>query len=98
MRCGCGRDPPSRSGEARPDSKSALGSLPRRLPSVPPDIRVWKRPRRCVGGIPWRNSTALAVVVGRRGHGGYTGMRLGSVAHGLLHRAECPVITVPGEA
>ncbi|MFF0108622.1 hypothetical protein [Streptomyces hirsutus] len=22
-------------------------------------------------------------------------MRLGSVVHGLLHRAECPVITVP---
>ncbi|WP_406143314.1 universal stress protein [Streptomyces sp. NBC_01012] len=42
-------------------------------------------------------SDALAVVVGRRGFGGYTGMRLGSVVHGLLHRAECPVITVPGE-
>ncbi|WP_327322616.1 universal stress protein [Streptomyces sp. NBC_01210] len=38
---------------------------------------------------------ALAVVVGRRGRGGYTGMRLGSVVHGLLHRALCPVITVP---
>ncbi|MFE9846164.1 universal stress protein [Streptomyces goshikiensis] len=40
---------------------------------------------------------ALAVVVGRRGRGGYTGMRLGSVVHGLLHRAHCPVITVPAE-
>ncbi|MFD5891735.1 universal stress protein [Streptomyces sp. NPDC060334] len=40
---------------------------------------------------------ALAVVVGRRGRGGYTGMRLGSVVHGLLHRAHCPVITVPTE-
>ncbi|MER6216802.1 universal stress protein [Streptomyces sp. NPDC001674] len=38
---------------------------------------------------------ALALVVGRRGRGGYTGMRLGSVTHGLLHRAHCPVITVP---
>ncbi|MFF3459555.1 universal stress protein [Streptomyces sp. NPDC002730] len=36
---------------------------------------------------------ALAVVVGCRGR--YTGMRLGSVVHGLLHRALCPVITVP---
>ncbi|MCX5151648.1 universal stress protein [Streptomyces sp. NBC_00320] len=38
---------------------------------------------------------ALAVVVGRRGRGGYSGMHLGSVVHGLLHRAHCPVITVP---
>ncbi|MEU4498536.1 universal stress protein [Streptomyces sp. NPDC023998] len=38
---------------------------------------------------------ALAVVVGRRGRGGYTGIQLGPVVHGLLHRALCPVITVP---
>ncbi|GAA1220690.1 universal stress protein [Kitasatospora nipponensis] len=38
---------------------------------------------------------ALAVVVGRRGHGGFTGMRLGSVPRGLLHHARCPIITVP---
>ncbi|WP_282696566.1 universal stress protein [Streptomyces sp. CC208A] len=38
---------------------------------------------------------ALAVVVGRRGHGGRTGLRLGSTVHGLLHHAACPVITVP---
>ncbi|MGW6484024.1 universal stress protein [Streptomyces sp. NPDC055059] len=40
---------------------------------------------------------ALAVVVGRRGRGGYSGMHLGSVVHGLLHRAHCPVVTVPVE-
>ncbi|MYT38170.1 universal stress protein [Streptomyces sp. SID8356] len=40
---------------------------------------------------------AEALVVGRRGDGGYLGMRLGSVVHGLLHRAPCPVITVPVE-
>ncbi|MFD9482698.1 universal stress protein [Streptomyces sp. NPDC059991] len=39
--------------------------------------------------------SALLVVVGRQGGGGYSGMKLGSVAHGLLHRAECLVITVP---
>jgi nucleotide-binding universal stress UspA family protein len=38
---------------------------------------------------------ALAVVVGRRGQGGFTGMRLGSVPHGLLHRAHCPIAIVP---
>ncbi|MCX2180090.1 universal stress protein [Streptomyces sp. SKN60] len=38
---------------------------------------------------------SLALVLGRRGRGGYSGMRLGSTVHGLLHRAMCPVITVP---
>ncbi|MFF4084699.1 universal stress protein [Streptomyces sp. NPDC001777] len=39
--------------------------------------------------------SSLALVVGRTGRGGYTGMRLGSTVHGLLHHADCPVITVP---
>ncbi|MFJ1791937.1 universal stress protein [Kitasatospora griseola] len=38
---------------------------------------------------------ALAVVVGRHGHGGLTGLRLGSVPHGLIRQALCPVVTVP---
>jgi nucleotide-binding universal stress UspA family protein len=39
--------------------------------------------------------SSLALVVGRTGRGGYTGMCLGSTVHGLLHHADCPVITVP---
>lgn len=38
---------------------------------------------------------ALAVVVGRHGRGGLTGLRLGSVPHGLVRRATCPVVVVP---
>lgn len=39
---------------------------------------------------------ALALVVGTRGLGGFRGMLLGSVSHGLLHHGECPVVVVPG--
>jgi nucleotide-binding universal stress UspA family protein len=38
---------------------------------------------------------ALGLIVGTRGHGGFTGMLLGSVSQGVLRHARCPVIVVP---
>ncbi|MFD5619105.1 universal stress protein [Streptomyces yangpuensis] len=62
-----------------------------------PDVHVTHEVRtgHAVEELARASEHALAVVVGRRGRGGYTGMRIGSVVHGLLHRAHCPVITVP---
>ncbi|MFD3922199.1 universal stress protein [Streptomyces sp. NPDC058595] len=65
--------------------------------SAHPDVQITQEVRRGhpVEELARASASADAVVVGRRGRGGYTGMRLGSVAHGLLHRAQCTVITVP---
>ncbi|WP_432839549.1 universal stress protein [Dactylosporangium sp. CA-092794] len=59
-----------------------------------PDVRVEPlvatgRAAKVLIGL---SHTAQLVVVGSRGHGGFTGLLLGSVGQQLMHHAECPVL------
>jgi nucleotide-binding universal stress UspA family protein len=42
-----------------------------------------------------KEAGADMIVVGRRGHGGFTELVLGSVPHSLSHHAHVPVVIVP---
>lgn len=63
------------------------------VPSVPVAAEVWEgHPGRVLAE---RSAAAVVLVVGARGTGGFRGLRLGSVAQQVVHRASCPVAVVP---
>jgi hypothetical protein len=64
-----------------------------------PEVQVQ---RKLVCDVPARwlvqeSTRAQLVVLGRRGRGGYAGMRLGSVSSAVAESARVPVIVVPDD-
>jgi nucleotide-binding universal stress UspA family protein len=49
-----------------------------------------------VSALSRSSDGAQLLVVGSRGHGGFAGLVLGSVSHGVLQEADCPVAVVRG--
>lgn len=65
-----------------------------KYPAVPVEpVAVDGQPAEVLTGM---SPTAQLIVVGTRGHGGFTGLLLGSVGLQLLHHAESPVLIARG--
>jgi nucleotide-binding universal stress UspA family protein len=66
------------------------------LAETHPDVRLEQRlvEGRAPGVLTELSGHAQLLVVGARGHGGFTGLLLGSVSRALIYHADCPVAVV----
>lgn len=74
----------------RTEVQQAVVPLAEKYPDVAVDVVV--SDGDAAQALVDASRTAQLVVVGSRGHGGFTGMLLGSVGLHLLHRSHCPVL------
>ncbi len=63
-----------------------------KFPSV--EVQITVTQARPVDALVEASREAQLLVVGSRGHGGFTRLLLGSVTRGVLHRAACPVAVI----
>ena len=83
---------------ATADLDAALEALVHTWHGKYPDVRVSHRVADGVPAAVLTDATSHAdlIVAGARRHGdGRHGMRIGPIAHALVHHAQCPVVVVP---
>jgi nucleotide-binding universal stress UspA family protein len=78
--------------EARRTLAEAMAGWPEKYPDV--DVRRVTAHAAPLPALVAASAGAEVVVVGSRGAGGFRTLLLGSVGHGLLHHAHCPVAVV----
>ena len=80
--------------EARKQLSDVVAQVAERHPSV--DVLEDVAEGHPVGVLVRASADADLLIVGQRGRGGFARLRLGSVSHGVLQHARCPVMVVPG--
>lgn len=90
---------PALGGDIKDLRDVAASDLDATLAESIPDTGTVHVERRVVEGRPAaalvdESRAADMVVVGSRGHGGFTGLLLGSVSQQVAHHAACPVVIV----
>jgi nucleotide-binding universal stress UspA family protein len=73
-------------------TSEAIAGWAEKYPDV--EVRTQVLPGRPADMLVDASETAVLVVVGSRGRGGFSGLLLGSVSRNVLHRAHCPVAVV----
>lgn len=86
--------------EVRTFTEQSLTELVREVagdePAAPVTTRVVEG--HATGELLAASEGADLLVVGRRGHGGFAGMRLGSVSRHCTEHASCGVVVIPADA
>ena len=85
-----GPDPRAETHRPTDELIQQLADVRSRYPQVPVEYEV--RQGHPTDVLTYLSLKAQLVVVGTRGHGGFTGLPLGSVAQQLLQHSDCPVL------
>ena len=96
---GSPHEPTAAIGAWHSQGRAVLSETSARLAAKYPKLRIETdlSDREPVDILTELSKDADLVVTGTRGHGGFTGMLLGSVSHRVAAHAHCPLVVVPEE-